>query len=494
METQIENQIKNMSIFDIEDPYKDQIEEFIILPNLSRYKISNKGHVYNIKEKKYMKEVINKGYKRVELTLDNAEINTDGNMTNRRNKVVHRLVALAFIPNPEKKPNVDHINRKRWDNNILNLRWSTPLENAENRSKRDDVSSIYYGVVKFEDTGKYYINKEYTYFDENNDEHKDRLVFKQFDDEITAAKYYDSQIKIVNEKYKKDFPLNFIDDKLNPDLENKSARTEKIIKYVDTTLEYKIHEDFPNYKIYIDGQVGNEFDISIGHTRDDGYREVNLVNGNKTLQIRIHVLVAKLFIGEKPSSKHYVDHKNRKRWDNNVENLEWKTPAQNNINKNKYKEIQQNKTNDEIIDGKCQGVNKAGPSWRLKFQITDKITKIKFKYDKCHKDKYYAVFLYDRFMYHYGKNTHSLNLNYPEIEFDENGKKIIYHKDISDEELEEYGMEDKKTDCKTFAKYTKNMDGEIEFIKKIGKLFLEIPIDDWYDLHIFESNEYFIIF
>lgn len=45
---------------------------------------------------------------------------------------VHRLVALAFIPNPDNKPFVDHINGKPLDNRVSNLRWATYLENRHN--------------------------------------------------------------------------------------------------------------------------------------------------------------------------------------------------------------------------------------------------------------------------------------------------------------------------------------------------------------------------
>lgn len=45
---------------------------------------------------------------------------------------VHRLVAMAFIPNPYKKPFIDHINAIRIDNNVKNLKWVTNKENCNN--------------------------------------------------------------------------------------------------------------------------------------------------------------------------------------------------------------------------------------------------------------------------------------------------------------------------------------------------------------------------
>ena len=88
------------------------------------YLIFEDGVVINTKFDREMKLTKTNGYYTVGLFKD------------RKQKIftIHRLIALAFIPNPDNKRCVDHINRDRGDNRIENLRWVNHSENNINKS------------------------------------------------------------------------------------------------------------------------------------------------------------------------------------------------------------------------------------------------------------------------------------------------------------------------------------------------------------------------
>lgn len=98
------------------------------------YLITKDGKVYNIKMKRYMKAHVNAdGYEAIQL-VSGPRPKVEGDKRHRSFKIdilVHRLVAELFIPNPENKPQVNHKNKNKTDNNIENLEWATGSENMK---------------------------------------------------------------------------------------------------------------------------------------------------------------------------------------------------------------------------------------------------------------------------------------------------------------------------------------------------------------------------
>ena len=88
------------------------------------YLIYQDGKVYSKTSKRYLKPSDNSyGYLKVNLCKDGK----------RKIHKIHRLVAIYYIPNPDNKICVDHINRITTDNRLENLRWATHSENGQNK-------------------------------------------------------------------------------------------------------------------------------------------------------------------------------------------------------------------------------------------------------------------------------------------------------------------------------------------------------------------------
>jgi hypothetical protein len=83
------------------------------------YEVSNYGSIRNSKLKILKPSIWGAGYRTIKLSKNNI----------KETFTLHRLIAIAFIPNPENKPTINHKDGIKLNNNINNLEWVTFSEN-----------------------------------------------------------------------------------------------------------------------------------------------------------------------------------------------------------------------------------------------------------------------------------------------------------------------------------------------------------------------------
>lgn len=111
------------------------------------YAITSCGKVYSYKSKKFLKEQYTRdGYQVVILSKDGV----------RKNYRINRLVAEAYIPNPEGKPQVGHLDDVKEHNYISNLYWTDAKENNNHGAHNERISRVMSKPVLCVETGIVY--------------------------------------------------------------------------------------------------------------------------------------------------------------------------------------------------------------------------------------------------------------------------------------------------------------------------------------------------
>lgn len=175
--------------------------KFRIIPNTNRaYSISTEGQVlsnarlikrpkhtggdYYVKDKILRCAINNKGYAYVDLRINNK--------THRQ--LVHRLVALTYIPNPKNLPFVNHKDFNPLNNKVENLEWCTAAENAQYSARQG-----HYGVMSEAKRASSAAPKPYLYRSVDQFD-IDGIYIQKFASITAAAQHLHQEGKVNNEQ------------------------------------------------------------------------------------------------------------------------------------------------------------------------------------------------------------------------------------------------------------------------------------------------------
>lgn len=152
------------------------------------YAIDEEGDVWSYISDRYLKHHLDAyGYYVVDLYK-----NKIGKTTK-----IHRLVAEAYIPNPENKPMIDHIDQNKLNNSIDNLRWATHQENMCNTSTQKNnklqEKNIYFKVRRKQTTSGVKLYERY-WFEICRDGIKHQKYFKTLEEAVAYRDDYLSKI------------------------------------------------------------------------------------------------------------------------------------------------------------------------------------------------------------------------------------------------------------------------------------------------------------
>jgi hypothetical protein len=276
----------------------EEIEIWKPITDFSNYEVSTFGNIRNIITNKMLKIGVKDGYANIALTHNK----------NKQTFKVHRLVALAFIENPENKSDVNHKDKNKLNNHISNLEWLSRKENNIHRCKDiyiktnkpiyrldKDTNEILEKFNSIEEAGIWATNNNYTSNSHNGRNNIGKCLYRK----SNIAYGFKWELEEVPE-----------------------------------ILEGEIWKELPDTikKYYVSnlGRFKNAFGVIITNAKPtiSGYYVVTIDN----ITYRLHRIVAQTFIPN-PENKEQVNHIDGNKLNNCVTNLEWVNNQENQIHK-----------------------------------------------------------------------------------------------------------------------------------------------------------------
>lgn len=248
------------------------------IKNYEDYMISDHGDIYSKIIRKILK-----------LKIDENNYSCIG--FNKKMFKVHRLVYDTFIGIKNEDNVIDHIDRNKQNNNLNNLREISKSENSKNRDFTFTTNKIY----------------QYTL--------DDKLI-QEWNYMGDIVKDFKCNAKIISDCYfgKTENALGF------------KWRLEGLVKDTSDFVNIKITptETLLDYKINRKGEIINKKNILLRFRVLTGYYSTNIKTNNNNKCILIHRVMAMTFL-ENPNNYDIVNHKDKNKLNNEIDNLEWCT-------------------------------------------------------------------------------------------------------------------------------------------------------------------------
>ncbi len=285
------------------------MEEWLAINDYPNYSVSNFGNVKNNTTNKIMRQNVRGGYSKISLKNGNKKSSCN----------VHRLVALAFIHNPENKRTVNHKDKNKCNNKLENLEWMTHEEQSQHRSigldLKPNINKPIYRLSKNDEILDFFNSIEYAgkWAVENNlttNIHNGRNAIGNCLNGLTKTAY----------NYKWKFTNN-------NSLENEEWREINVNKLLNKEIisdkKYCV-SNLGRFK----NSSGRITNIESYKTIEDGYIRVYIYN--KTFAL--HRLIALTFL-DNHENKETVNHIDGNKLNNKVENLAFATNQEQQIHK-----------------------------------------------------------------------------------------------------------------------------------------------------------------